>query len=235
MDPIPEKIEVKLALLPEETEIALDKLGLTAPAKEEKRIHFLDTAELAFFDRGLILRVRQVLTGNDKDDATLKVRGDKAPEIAQRPLTTNTIAKFEGDKTVGHDETPSFSITTEPHAGAFKVVLEEDETPEALLDANGRMLFHEFGAGAVQRSILRLGPIRSRSWKLQPEGFAGKLTAELWGVAGTSLFELSAKVLRSEAPEFEAKLVALAASLGLRPLAKSKTRFALEKLRSPST
>jgi hypothetical protein len=233
MDPlIPEKVEVKLAVMPEDTAKALSQLHLADPSLEERRIHFLDTHDLLFFEQDLILRVRLAMAGNE-GDATLKVRGDGAPAIAARFPATATGAKFEGDKTAGRDETPAFSITTKPSAEVLEGILQHGESVEGLLDAPGRTLFHELGAAAVPpASILRLGPIRSRTWKLKPEGFSSKITAELWDVAGTSLFELSDKVPPSGAAQLEAQLVALAASLGLRQLATSKTRFALEALRS---
>src|SRR5262245_43377827 len=111
----PEKIEVKLAFRSEDTAKAFAVLGLSDPPKEEKRIHFFDTGNLALFDRDLILRVRQTIAGDDADDATVKVRGPSAPDAASRFLgTAGSDTKFEGDQTVGRDEKPSFSITTKP-------------------------------------------------------------------------------------------------------------------------
>ena len=110
----PEKIEVKLAFMSEDTEKAFAVLGLSDPPNEERRIHFFDTGNLALFGRGLILRVRQTVAGGDADDATLKVRGRAAPDAASRFLATaGGGAKFEGDQNVGREEAPSFSITTE--------------------------------------------------------------------------------------------------------------------------
>ena len=113
--PPPEKIEVKLAFMSEDTAKAFAVLALSDPPKEERGIHFFDTGNLALFDRGLILRVRQTAAGGDPDDATLKVRGLGAPDAASRFLATaGSGAKFEGDQNVGREEAPSFSITTEP-------------------------------------------------------------------------------------------------------------------------
>jgi hypothetical protein len=96
--PPPEKIEVKLAFMSEDTSKAFAVLALSDPPKEEKRIHFFDTAKLAFFDRGLILRARQTVTGGDPDDVTLKVRGTGAPDAANRFFAAaGGDAKFEGD------------------------------------------------------------------------------------------------------------------------------------------
>ena len=47
--PVPEKIELKLAIVPQDTAKALSKLGLSDPPREEKRIHFFDTEGLLLF------------------------------------------------------------------------------------------------------------------------------------------------------------------------------------------
>src|SRR6266536_3383634 len=121
--PPPEKIEVKLAFMSEDTAKGLAVLGLSDPPKEERSIHFFDTGNLALFDRGLIVRVRQTVAGGDPDDATLKVRGTTAPDAASRFLASaGGGAKFEGDQNVGHEEAPSFSITTEPGPAAIAAV-----------------------------------------------------------------------------------------------------------------
>jgi hypothetical protein len=61
--PLPEKIEVKLAFMSEDTAKAFALLALSDPPREERRIHFFDIGNLALFDRGLILRVRQTVGG----------------------------------------------------------------------------------------------------------------------------------------------------------------------------
>jgi hypothetical protein len=73
-----------------------------------------------------------------------------------------------------------------------------------------------------------LGPIRSRIWKFQPNGFAGKITAELWDVAGAQLLEISDKVPRIEADALVEQLKNLVPTDKARQLATSKTRFALK-------
>ena len=90
-NPIPEKIEVKLAFVSEDTAKAMAALGLNDPPKEERRICFFDTAKLALFGRGLILRVRQTVTGGDADDVTLKVRGPGASDGRDVPDETKRV------------------------------------------------------------------------------------------------------------------------------------------------
>ena len=231
--PLPEKIEVKLAIVSEDTAKALSELGLSDPPKEERRIHFFDTGELALFDRGLILRVRQTVAGGDADDATLKVRGDGAAAAAERFLATAAgTAKFEGDQNAGRDELLSFSITTRLSPADSASVVAGGKPLESVLDDAGRTLLREIGGAAADSiGIQSLGPIRSRSWKPKPAGFAGKITVELWDVAGTPLLELSDKVPRAEAPALAAQLMKLIAEMGVHQLDTSKTRFALERLR----
>jgi len=228
--PPPEKIEVKLALMSEDTAKAIAVLGLSDPPREERRIHFFDTGNLALFDRGLILRVRQTVAGGDSDDATLKVRGTAAPDAASRFLATaEDGAKFEGDQNVGREEAPSFSITTQPGGAAIAAVVTDVGKLESALNEAGKTLLHKIGGAEADPGIVKcFGPIRSRIWKFQPDGFAGKITAELWDVAGAQLLEISDKALRIEALALAERLKNLVPESKARQLDTSKTRFALE-------
>ena len=228
--PLPEKIEVKLAFMSEDTVKGFAVLGLSDPPKEERRIHFFDTGNLALFDRGLILRVRQTVAGGDPDDATLKVRGTGAPNAASRFLpTAGGGAKFEGDQNVGREEAPSFSITTEPGGAAIAAVVTDVGKLESVLNEAGKTLLREIGHAEADPTLIKcLGPIRSRIWKFKPDGFAGKITAELWDVAGAQLLEISDKAPRSEASTLAERLKNLVPESKARQLDTSKTRFALE-------
>ncbi len=152
----PEKIEVKLAFMSEDTAKAFAVLGLSDPPKEEKRIHFFDTGNLALFDRGLILRVRQTVAGGDPDDATLKVRGPGAPDAASGFLATaGSGAKFEGDQNVGREEAPSFSITTEPGGASIAAVVTDLRKLEFVLNETGKTLFHKIGGAEADRTVIK--------------------------------------------------------------------------------
>lgn len=234
---LPEKIEVKLAFTSEDTAKAVAFLGLSDPPKEERRIHFFDTGNLALFDRGLILRVRQTVAGEGADDATLKVRGASASDAASRFLTTvGADAKFEGDQNVGREELPSFSITTEPGPEIVAAAVADPLKVESIFDEAGQTLLHEIaGPEAGSAQIICLGPIRSRIWKLKPDGFAGKITAELWDVAGAQLLEISDKAPRAEASALAVQLKKLVPETTARQLDTSKTRFALQSIRLQSS
>ena len=224
--PVPEKIE--------DTAKALTELGLSDPPREEKRIHFFDTEGLLLFDRGLILRVRQTVAGGDPEDVTVKVRGLGAPDVAARFLAAATgDVKYEGDQNVGRPELPSFSVTTKPGSAALTSILAGDQALETVLDDTGKTLLREI-KGADPAGITCLGPIRSRSWKLKPPGFSGKVTAELWDLADVSLLEISDKAPRAAAAALAAQLIGLLAGTGIRQLDSSKTRFALERLHPKS-
>ena len=230
--PPPERIEVKLAFMSEDTAKGLAVLGLSDPPKEERRIHFFDTGNLALFDRGLILRVRQTVAGGDPDDATLKVRGTAAPDAASRFLAkTEGDAKFEGDQNVGSKEALSFSITTKPASEAIAAVVMDVGKLESILDQAGKTLLDEIIDSEAAPVVIKcLGPIRSRIWKFQPDGFAGKIIAELWDVAGAQLLEISDKAPRIEASALGERLKNLVPESKARQLDTSKTRFALELL-----
>src|SRR5207248_4773558 len=160
-------------------------------------------------------------------DATLKVRGTAAPDAASRFLTAaGADAKFEGDQNVGHEETPSFSITTEPESSAIAAVVTDVAKLESVLNEAGKTLLHEVGGAEADFTVIKcLGPIRSRIWKFTPQGFAGKITAELWDVAGGQLLEVSDKTPRTEASALAEALKNLVPESKARQLDPSKTRF----------
>jgi len=107
---------------------------------------------------------------------------------------------------------------------------------ESALNEASRTLFHEIGgAEASPTEIKCLGPIRSRIWKLEPDGFAGKITAELWDVAGVQLLEISDKAPRAEASALAVQLKKLVPEAKARQLDTSKTRFALQSIRLQSS
>jgi hypothetical protein len=230
--PLPDKIEVKLAFMSEDTAKAFAVLGLSDPPKEEKRIHFFDTGNLAFFDRELILRARQTVAGDDPDDATLKVRGKGAPDAANRFFAAaEGESKFEGDQNVGSDEKPSFSITTKPGGEVMAAVVADVGKLESVLTEAGKTLFHKIGDAEADSAMIKcLGPIRSRIWKFKPDGFEGKITVELWDVAGAQLLEISDKTPRIEAAALAERLKKLVPQHKARQIDSSKTRFALELL-----
>ncbi len=232
---LPEKIEVKLAIQPEDTELALGFLGLKDPPNEEKVIHFLETGGLALFDRGLILRVRETVKGKDPHDVTLKVRGPGATGAAERFLKAeDDKTKFEGDQNVGKEELPSFSITTKPVLAALQAIAANAASlPDALDDA-GRTLLQEI-AGADAGKLTVLGPIRARIWHFERDGFEDKISAELWDVAGKQLLEISDKKKREKAGMLKDRLSRLFEGTAIRQLATSKTFFALTLLRKGPT
>ena len=230
--PPPEKIEIKLAFMSEDTAKVFAVLGLSDPPQEERRIHFFDTGNLALFDRGLILRVRQTVAGSDPDDATLEVRRAAAPDAASRfSATAGGGVKFEHDQNLGREEAPSFSLTTEPGAAAIAAVVTDVEKLESVLNEAGITLLHEIGGAEADPAVIKcLGPIRSRIWKFKLDGFTGKITAELWDVAGAQLLEISDKAFRTEASAVAEPLKNLMHESKARQLDTSKTRFALELL-----
>jgi hypothetical protein len=73
-------------------------------------------------------------------------------------------------------ESPSFSITTKPVSADLTSILAGEQALETVLDDTGKTLLREI-KGADPAVITCLGPIRSRSWKLKPPGFSGKVTA----------------------------------------------------------
>ena len=103
------------------------------------------------------------------------------------------------------------------------------EKLESVLNEAGKTLLHEIGGADADPTVIKcLGPISSRIWKFTPDGFAGKITAELWDIAGAELLEISDKAPRTEASALAERLKNLVPESKARQLDTSKTRFALE-------
>ncbi len=129
-----------------------------------------------------------------------------------------------------------FPSTTEPGSEVVVAAVTDPQKVESALNEASRTLFHEIGgAEASPTEIKCLGPIRSRIWKLEPDGFAGKITAELWDVAGVQLLEISDKAPRAEASALAVQLKKLVPEAKARQLDTSKTRFALQSIRLQSS
>jgi hypothetical protein len=76
------------------------------------------------------------VAGGDADDATLKVREPSATDAASRFLATaGAASKFEGDQSVGREELPSFSITTEPGSEIVAAAVAVSESHDNEIDS----------------------------------------------------------------------------------------------------
>jgi hypothetical protein len=86
------------------------------------------------------------------------------------------------------------------------------------------------GKAPQWETLVPLGPIAARVWKIDPKGWKAEITVEQWTVpGGAPSIEVSVKVPWKSAASEEARLVAWLAERGVAPskVQETKTRAAL--------
>ena len=221
--------EVKFAITKEGQETVKDALPALKGEIEEYTVHFFDTDNLALAGKDLFLRVRQITKGlaDETDDATCKLRGDKAAAAYAKYGEGNGKRKLEGDINVDQPEKPSFSITSAPPLTKIATALADGTLLSAVFEPDASKMISE--TGVVWGNLLAYGPIKAKKWKAHLNGWDGKVTVEHWTTTnGTTILEVSDKVAAEKADDFAQALSAyLKKQLKVTQLPESKTKLAL--------
>lgn len=224
------KVELKITLRPDQIGLAKWKFGLRDSVAAKRDIWFYDTADLALFDQGVILRGRNKV-GED-DDSTVKLRPMDADDVAEEWFDLDGF-KCEEDRSL-HKSVSSCSLTVEQDEGELEEIAEGMRAIDKAFSSEQEDLLATYAATPVAWDDLQpLGPIPARVWKVSPKSFPHKLTMELWELPDSSqLFEVSMRATPDVANE---RLLALADYLASRGFDTSsqqetKTRAALELL-----
>jgi hypothetical protein len=161
-----------------------------------ERVHaHSDPIVLPLFERGIILRVRQI-TG-DPDDSTLKLRGPEGgvdPELWRRRTTAfGDSARIEGDWAADR-QLVSASLTGEVEGGRIdQVVADRPHQVRRLLSDAQAQLAGDLLLGLDDLEVL--DPIHARKWKRGTGRLGDEVVAELWELDdGLRFLELSMRV-----------------------------------------
>src|SRR5271168_2627630 len=180
-------VEVKLLLLPAETQAAV--AALRGTKERPGRIYFFDTDKLDLLSKGAIVRLRQ----GAKSDLTIKFRALNGKKLFATAEGGDDF-KCEVDRT-REGANSSYSITRQ---------LATEELPQTgtdvsrLLSSAQIKLFEDARVSVDWIRVKRLAEITSTDWQTQSQPHLGKLTLELWEWPGGRVLELSTKV-RSDA------------------------------------
>jgi hypothetical protein len=205
------------------------QLGLDADLAEERAVWFYDTADLALFDAGAILRARSVR--DDDDDSTVKIRPLAADQVDPMWFQDSGF-KCELDASPV-SATPSCSYTGEQDEDQIEEAADGERDLDTLFSSEQEDFLAAHGAWFEWVELSPLGPIEALVWKLESDRLPSDLTAERWELPGALMLELSIKVDESEADERMSELLGWLDDHEV-PLAEeqeSKTRRALEALR----
>jgi hypothetical protein len=214
-------VEVKLELLPDETQSVLTTLS--AKKRTTGRVYFFDTDSLDLLAQGAIVRLR---TGA-KNDLTVKLRPPKGKTFAAPSESLNDV-KCEVDLT-GDGTNSSYSIGRKASAEPLP---QTGSDVSILLSANQKKLLDDAQISVDWTRIKRIAAIESTTWQTQAQPHFGKLSLELWEWAGGKVLELSTKVSKNESSSIYTELQKLARTKGLSiaPDQRAKTAIVLEAI-----
>ena len=187
-------VEIKITVRDNEEMKAVRLFELDRDRAERRAIYFFDTKTLGLFDKGLILRARQLKDG--KDDSTIKIRPVKPASVGASWLKEPGF-KLESDAT-GDKVVQSASLTHPQKHGEIKAVAAGQRELVRLFSQAQEKLLAEFAPAPVDFLKLKvLGPIAALRWSIASKEVAGDITAEEWRLPdGQDLLELSIKVDR---------------------------------------
>jgi hypothetical protein len=212
-------VEVKLLLLPTETQAAV--AALRGTRERLGRIYFFDTGKLDLLSQGAIVRLRQ----GAKSDLTIKFRAPNGKKLS---------ATAEG----GGDFKCEVDLTREGANSSYSLTrqLATDELPQTgtdvfrLLSAAQIKLLEDTHISVDWTCVKKVTEITSTGWQTQSQPHVGKLTLELWEWPGGEVLELSTKVSSDAGSSSYTELQQLVATkhLAMSSDQRVKTSIALE-------
>ena len=208
-----DSVELKLTVPRADQRAVVRRLGIDSIDAEVRQVAFIDHLDTRLSAAGVVIRARR--TQRKPADVTVKLRpmlpGDVPPELRQLPGF-----KVEIDASpVGY--TCSSSLTTRHRDRKVKELLTGDRQLGDLLDDDQQALLGDrLPAGLGIADLRVLGPVHLLKCKFAPEGFAGRMVAELWLLPNDSrILELSTKAEPRQAFQVAAETKVFLASQGI--------------------
>ena len=219
-------VELKVTVSEQKEQAAADAFGLDPSAGERRRIFFFDSIDLALFQKGLVLRAREVKGG--KDDSTVKLRPVDPKKLDVKWHRLKGF-KIEADG-VGDKLTPSASLSVEQGDGEIKAVEKRLRAIDKLFSPEQEELLN-LRVPVTFKTLLVLGPVDALRWNVKHEALPFPIIAEQWTLPDKhDLLELSIKVPTAQASVASVAFDTFLRGLHLKPQGgqEAKTRVALE-------
>jgi hypothetical protein len=197
-------------------------LGLERQRGATRRVYFLDTADLALYRHGLIVRFRD--RPRRRDDAVVKLR-PVAPGRVPRWLRDAHRFRMEIDALPGH-AVCSGALEEPLGKGAVSRALAAGRPLTELLSARQHRLLTRYApAGAGPDALVVYGPIEVRRHRVRLRGLDRGLTAERCRCPdGSRLLELSTRCPVDEAPAVAARVSTALRAYGVVPADRQRTK-----------
>ena len=223
-----DSVELKVTVPDEDRRSTVVALGMDPLEAELRQVFFFDTPDLALDSAGVVTRARR--TQGKPDDSVVKLR---PVDPAALPSEVRTSEGFG----VEVDALPGGFVCS----GSMKGKLKGDHVKAAaagerklhkLFNEEQRAFWSEHAPDDLELDKLTiLGPVTVMKLKFSPEGYKGRLVAELWFYPdGSRILELSTKCKPADAFDVAARTRAYLSDRGvnLSGEQQTKTRTALE-------
>ena len=221
-------VELKVTVSETKERAAAHAFGLDPSRGERRHIYFFDNGRLGLFERGLVLRAREVKGG--EDDTTVKVRPVDPGRISARWRGLKGF-KLEADG-VGDRMIRSASLSAQQRGDEIRMAARRLRPVKKLFSDEQEAFLGAMSPGRIDLDpLVVLGPVDALRWKVEHEGLPFVITAEEWTLPnGRDLLEVSIKVPTAQAPAASAAFDRFLKGLGLEPKGgqETKTRIALE-------
>jgi hypothetical protein len=221
-------VEIKVTVSETKERAAADAFGLDPRRAERRHVYFFDNERLGLFERGVVLRAREVKGG--KDDSTVKIR-PVDPQKISAAWRTREGFKLEADA-VGARTIRSASLSVEQRGDEIQMVARRLRSIKKLFSGEQEAFLAEMLSHRIDFDGLTvLGPVDTLRWKVEHEGLPYVVTVEEWTLPnGRDLLEVSIKVPTAQAAAAAAAFDRFLTDLCLEPEGgqETKTRVALE-------
>jgi hypothetical protein len=222
-----DSIELKLTVPESDQRSAIAALGIDPLDAQIRQVFFFDTPDLALNRQGIVPRARRVQ--GKGDDSVVKLRpvvpNELPPSLRRSPNLGVEVDAMPGGYVC------SASMKGVPGADVRKTTLAGGPIRK-LFSKEQRAFYTTYAPEGIRLDDLSiLGPINVFKLKFKPEGYAGRLVAELWMYPNdTRILELSTKCLPGEGLRvaLEARLFLTKMGVDLTGEQQTKTKTALE-------
>lgn len=221
-----DSVELKLTVPDQEQGSAVRALEMDPLGAEIRQVYFFDTPDLRLTHAGVIVRARRTTDG---DDTVVKLRPVVPSEL---PPELRRLRGFR----VEVDAMPgafvcSAGLRKKLAAGRVKRALDGDGVASLFGKQQRAFYTRCMPDGPDLDELTTLGPITILKLKFRPQGYDGRMVAELWFYPdGSRILELSTKAAPNEAFEVTARARQFLTERGidLTGEQQTKTKTALE-------
>ena len=224
-----DSVELKLTVPIADRSRTGEALGVDPLHARIRQVYFFDTPDLALNRHGLVVRARRVQQKGD--DSVVKLR-PVVPDALSERLRRSPNFGVEVDALPGGTYVCSGSMTRAMEPTMVKDAVAGRLPLRKLFSKEQRALYTAHAPeGLALDDLSILGPIVVLKLKFAPEGYSGRLVAELWLYPDNSmLLELSTKCLPAKAfaTAVEARTFLSERGVDLTGEQETKTKKALE-------